>query len=48
MMGRGGSERRRGDGIYLLFVHLDSGADVWVSVHPHDAGRLGKRILWDA
>ncbi len=41
-------ERRIGKGSHLLFVHPKSGKEVWVSVHGHDAGRLGNRILRDA
>jgi hypothetical protein len=33
---------------HLLFVHPKSAKEVWVTVHGHDAGRLGNRILWDA
>jgi predicted RNA binding protein YcfA (HicA-like mRNA interferase family) len=41
-------ERRTGKGSHLLFVHRESGKEVWVTVHGHDAGRLGNRILRDA
>jgi predicted RNA binding protein YcfA (HicA-like mRNA interferase family) len=41
-------ERRTGKGSHLLFVHPESGKEVWVTVHGHDAGRLGNRILRDA
>jgi hypothetical protein len=36
------------EGSHLLFVHPESGKEVWVTVHGHDAGRLGNRILRDA
>jgi hypothetical protein len=38
-------ERRDGT---LAAVHPESGKEVWVTVHGHDAGRLGNRILRDA
>jgi predicted RNA binding protein YcfA (HicA-like mRNA interferase family) len=38
-------ERRNGKGGHMLFVHPESGKEVWVIVHGHDAGRLGNRIL---
>jgi predicted RNA binding protein YcfA (HicA-like mRNA interferase family) len=41
-------EKRTGKGSHRLFVHLESGKEVWVTVHGHDAGRLGNRILRDA
>jgi predicted RNA binding protein YcfA (HicA-like mRNA interferase family) len=41
-------ERRTGKGSHLLFVHPESGKEVWVTIHRHDAGRLGNRILRDA
>ena len=41
-------EKRSGKGSHLLFVHPESGKEVWVTVHGHDAGRLGNRILRDA
>ena len=41
-------ERRTGKGSHLLFVHPKSGKEIWVTVHGHDAGRLGNRILRDA
>jgi len=41
-------ERRTGKGSHLLFVHPKGGKEVWVTVHGHDAGRLGNRILRDA
>jgi len=40
--------KRGGKGSHLLFVHPESGKEVWVTVHGHDAGRLGNRILRDA
>ena len=48
MKAAGFLERRTGNGSRLLFVHGESGKEVWVTVHGHDAGRLGKRILRDA
>ena len=41
-------EKRSGKGSHRLFVHPESGKEVWVTVHGHDAGRLGNRILRDA
>jgi predicted RNA binding protein YcfA (HicA-like mRNA interferase family) len=41
-------EKRSGKGSHLLFVHPESGKEIWVTVHRHDAGRLGSRILRDA
>ena len=41
-------EKRGGKGSHLLFVHPESGKEVWVTVHGPDAGRLGNRILRDA
>ena len=41
-------ERRSGKGSHLRLVHPKSGKEVWVTVHGHDAGRLGNRILRDA
>ena len=42
-------ERRTGKGSHLLFVHPESGKEVWVAVHTRkDAGRLGNRILREA
>jgi predicted RNA binding protein YcfA (HicA-like mRNA interferase family) len=41
-------ERRTGKGSHLLFVHPESGKEVWVTMHGHDASRLGNRILRDA
>ena len=40
-------ERRTGKGSHRLFEHPD-GRQVWVTVHGHDAGHLGNRILRDA
>jgi hypothetical protein len=37
-----------GKGSHRLFVHPETGKEVWVTVHGHDAGRLGNRILRDA
>jgi len=41
-------EKRTGKGAHRLFVHRDTGKEVWVTMHGHDAGRLGYRILRDA
>jgi len=41
-------EKRTGKGSHLLFIHPDNGKEIWVTVHGHDAGRLGNRILRDA
>ena len=41
-------EKRTGKCGHLLFVHPESGKEIWVTVHGHDAGRLGNRILRDA
>jgi predicted RNA binding protein YcfA (HicA-like mRNA interferase family) len=37
-----------GKGSHPFFVHPKSGKEVWVTMHRHDAGRLGNRILPDA
>jgi predicted RNA binding protein YcfA (HicA-like mRNA interferase family) len=41
-------EKRTGKGSHRLFVHPESGKEIWVTVHGRDAGRLGNRILRDA
>ena len=41
-------EKRTGKGSHLLFVHPENGKEIWVTMHGHDAGRLGNRILRDA
>jgi predicted RNA binding protein YcfA (HicA-like mRNA interferase family) len=41
-------EKRAGKGSHRLFVHPESGKEIWVTVHGHDAGKLGNRILRDA
>ena len=41
-------EKRTGKGSHRLFVHAETGKEIWVTVHGHDAGNLGKRILRDA
>jgi len=41
-------EKRTGKGSHVLFVHPESGKEIWVTVHGRDAGRLGNRILRDA
>lgn len=40
--------KRTGKGSHVLFVHPESGKEIWVTMHGHDAGRLGSRILRDA
>ena len=41
-------EERTGKGAHRLFVNARTGKEVWVTMHGHDAGRLGYRILRDA
>jgi predicted RNA binding protein YcfA (HicA-like mRNA interferase family) len=41
-------EKRTGKGAHRLFVNRQTGKEVWVTVHGHDAGKLGNRILRDA
>ena len=41
-------EKRAGKGAHRLFVHPARGKEVWVTIHGHDAGNLGNRILKDA
>jgi predicted RNA binding protein YcfA (HicA-like mRNA interferase family) len=41
-------EQRTGKGSHRKFVNPATGKEVWVTVHGHDAGNLGKRILKDA
>ena len=41
-------EERTGKGSHRLFVHPVSGKRVWLTVHGHDAGQLGNRILREA
>lgn len=41
-------EKRTGKGAHRLFVNTHTGREVWVTVHGHDAGKLGHRILRDA
>jgi predicted RNA binding protein YcfA (HicA-like mRNA interferase family) len=41
-------EKRTGKGSHVLFVHPESGKEIWVTMHGHGAGRLGSRILRDA
>ena len=41
-------EKRRGKGAHRLFVNHATGKEVWITVHGHDAGNLGNRILRDA
>ena len=40
--------KRTGKGAHQLFVHPQTGKEVWVTTHGHDAGHLGNRILKDA
>ena len=41
-------EERTGKGAHRLFVHPTTRKEVWVTMHGHDAGRLGNRILREA
>jgi len=41
-------EKRTGKGSYVLFINPRTGKEVWVTMHGHDAGKLGNRILRDA
>ena len=41
-------EKRTGKGSHKLFVHPETGKEVWVTAHGYDAGTLGNRILKDA
>jgi len=41
-------EVRTGKGSHRLFRHPETGHEVWVTVHGHDAGNLGNRILKEA
>ena len=41
-------EKRTAKGAHKLFVNPQTGKEVWVTTHGHDAGNLGKRILKDA
>ena len=42
-------EKRTGKGgAHRLFVNAATEREVWVTVHGHDAGKLGNRILKDA
>ena len=41
-------EKRTGKGAHRLFVNPETGKEVWVTTHGHDAGNLGNRILKDA
>jgi predicted RNA binding protein YcfA (HicA-like mRNA interferase family) len=38
-------EKRTGKGSHVLLVHPENGKEIWVTMHGHDAGRLGNRIL---
>lgn len=42
-------ESRKGKGSHRLFVNVETGKEVWVTVHTKkDAGNLGNRILREA
>jgi len=41
-------EQRTGKGSHRKFVHSTTGREVWVTMHGHDAGQLGNRILREA
>jgi predicted RNA binding protein YcfA (HicA-like mRNA interferase family) len=41
-------EQRTGKGSHRKFVHPTTGREVWVTMHGHDAGQLGNRILREA
>ena len=41
-------EQRTGKGSHRKFVHPTTGREVWVTMHGHDAGKLGNRILREA
>jgi predicted RNA binding protein YcfA (HicA-like mRNA interferase family) len=41
-------EKRTGSGAHTLFVNPATGKEVRVTVHGHDAGKLGSRILREA
>jgi predicted RNA binding protein YcfA (HicA-like mRNA interferase family) len=41
-------EKRTGKGSHVLFINPRTGKEVWVTMHGHDAGKLGNRILRDA
>jgi predicted RNA binding protein YcfA (HicA-like mRNA interferase family) len=41
-------EKRTGNGAHTLFVNPATGKEVRVTVHGHDAGKLGSRILREA
>jgi len=41
-------EQRTGKGSHRTFVHPATGREVWVTMHGHDAGQLGNRILREA
>ena len=46
--GGGLRQKRTGKGSHVLLVHPETGKEIWVTMHGHDAGRLGNRILRDA
>ena len=39
--------KRKGKGAHVLMVNPETGQEVWVTMHGHDAGKLGNRILKD-
>jgi len=39
---------RGGKGAHQRYKHPRTGKEVWVTVHGHDAGRLGNAILKEA
>jgi predicted RNA binding protein YcfA (HicA-like mRNA interferase family) len=41
-------EKRTAKGSHVSFVHPETGKEIWVTMHGHDACRLGNRILRDA
>jgi predicted RNA binding protein YcfA (HicA-like mRNA interferase family) len=41
-------EQRTGKGSHRIYVHPTTGKRVVVTMHGHDAGYLGNRILRDA
>jgi predicted RNA binding protein YcfA (HicA-like mRNA interferase family) len=40
-------EQRTGKGAHVLLANPKTGQEVWVTMHGHDAGHLGHRILKD-
>jgi predicted RNA binding protein YcfA (HicA-like mRNA interferase family) len=41
-------EKRTGKGSHRLFIQPSTGKEIWVTMHGHDAGHLGNRILREA